>query len=212
MSPAFRLQKIKNQIKIFKKDITVVVITKSRTLNDFETILASGHLHFGENKVQEAIKKWSDIKRKSSKINLHLVGTLQRNKVKDAVRLFDYVHSLDSIRLAESLKSEEVKQSKKLRYFIQVNIGEEIQKGGIKITELSNLINYCKSEPQLDIQGLMCIPPEQASPQDFFKKLKGLNDQHSFSDLSMGMSNDYSVAIANGSTFVRIGSAIFNDN
>jgi len=212
MSPENCLQKIKNEIEILKKGITIVVVTKNRVLEDFESIIVSGHLHFGENRVQEAIKKWVDIKSKNSKINLHLVGILQRNKAKDTVRLFDYVHSLDSIKLAETLKNEELKQNKKLRYFVQVNIGDEVQKGGVKITNLFDLVSYCKMKPSLDVCGLMCIPPQKVSPEDFFKKLKDLNDQYNLKDLSMGMSDDYSVAIANGSTFVRIGSAIFDNN
>jgi len=204
-----RFKKIHNEI--LNKKTNLVVVTKGRSFSNFEEIVRSGHIHYGENKVQEAKIKWTTIREKYLKIKLHLIGGLQSNKAKDAVQLFDYIHSVDSIKLANELKKFELKFNLKRKYFIQVNIGDEEQKSGVSLNNLDNLFNFCKSADQLNIIGLMCIPPANLDPSSFFKKLNELNNHYKLNDISMGMSNDYSIALAHGSTFIRVGSAIFND-
>jgi len=204
-----RFKKIHNEI--LNKKTNLVVVTKGRSFSNFEEIVRSGHIHYGENKVQEAKIKWTTIREKYLKIKLHLIGGLQSNKAKDAVQLFDYIHSVDSIKLANELKKFELKFNLKRKYFIQVNIGDEEQKSGVSLNNLDNLFNFCKSADQLNIIGLMCIPPANLDPSSFFKKLNELNNHYKLNDISMGMSNDYSIALAYGSTFIRVGSAIFND-
>jgi len=172
-------------------------------------VIEYGHKEFGENKVQEAIEKWSNIK-KNKKINLHLIGRLQTNKVKQAITIFDYIHSLDNQKLAKKIADEETKQSKKIKLFIQVNIGSEPQKSGISIENLDDLYTFSTSL-NLDIVGLMCIPPASEDPEVYFQKLKVLNDKLGLKELSMGMSSDYILAIKNNATFVRIGSKIFGE-
>ena len=167
-----------------------------------------GHLDYGENKVQEAVEKWSDLKKVRSDINLHLIGRLQTNKVKFAVKLFDYIHSVDSQKLAKKIHDEQIKLNKKVKIFVQVNIGNEDQKSGIQKIELENLISYCK-EIKLNVVGLMCIPPINVSPNIFFKEMGQMNINFGFKELSMGMSSDYIDAIKNHSTYVRVGSSIF---
>ena len=167
-----------------------------------------GHLDYGENKVQEAIDKWMEIKNTNSKIKLHLIGKLQTNKVKFAIKIFDYLHSLDSKKLAKKIAEEQIKQNKKIKLFIQVNIGDEDQKAGVKKDELSDLYDYCK-ELNLDIIGLMCIPPANKDSKVYFKEMNSLNEKLSLSELSMGMSSDYLIATENHSTYLRIGSSIF---
>jgi len=171
-------------------------------------LLDYGHRDFGENKVQEAIEKWTEIKNKNNLIKLHLIGKLQTNKVKYALKIFDYIHSLDSKKLAKKIADEQLKLSKKLKIFIQVNIGSEEQKSGVSVEELEDLYKY-SINLGLDIIGLMCIPPVGKKFDDYFKKLKLLNDNLSLNDLSMGMSSDYISAINNNSTYLRIGSEIF---
>ena len=168
-----------------------------------------GHIHFGENKVQEAVDKWAEIKKKFQNLKLHMIGKLQTNKVKNAVALFDYIHSLDSLKLAEKISSEQNKISKKKKLFIQVNIGAENQKSGIEVEQLKNFYEKCINDFDLDIIGLMCIPPITDNVQDYFIKMSDLNSSLNLSELSMGMSSDYLDAVNNGSTFVRIGSKIF---
>ena len=169
-----------------------------------------GHIHFGENKVQEAVDKWKNLKDNSSKIKLHMIGKLQTNKVKHAIPLFDYVHSLDNIKLAEKISKEQKKINKFLKIFIQVNIGNEDQKGGIDPSNLQNFYNKCKDEFKLDIVGLMCIPP-QNNVETYFSEMQKLNKMLNLNELSMGMSADYLKAKKFGSTFVRIGSKIFGE-
>ncbi len=171
-------------------------------------LIEYGHKDFGENKVQEAVEKWSDIKLSNNNIKLHLIGGLQTNKVKLAVRLFDYIHSVDSEKLAKKISEEQKKQNKKIKIFIQVNIGDEAQKSGIKKTLVPELYSYCK-DVGLDVVGLMCIPPFEKSSEIFFKEMNFLNQKLRLNDLSMGMSADYIDAIKNSSTYVRIGSNIF---
>ncbi len=167
-----------------------------------------GHLQFGENKVQEAIEKWSEIKANNSKIELHMLGKLQTNKVKHALKIFDYIHSLDSIKLANKISTEQKKTNKKPKLFIQINIGEEPQKSGIKISEFELFYSYC-NKLELEIIGTMCLPPDEEDPNIFFSKMKELNDKFKIPELSMGMSNDYMIAIKYMASYLRIGSKIF---
>ena len=167
-----------------------------------------GHLHFGENKVQEAVEKWTNIKKDNKNIKLHLIGRLQTNKVKIAVQLFDYIHSLDSKKLADKISFQQKEQDIKTKIFIQVNIGNEDQKSGISIDETRDFYNYCK-QINLDILGLMCIPPNNEDSSKYFEEMKKLKEKLDLQELSMGMSSDYLTAIEKGSTFVRIGSNIF---
>ncbi len=171
-------------------------------------LIEYGHLDFGENKVQEAVEKWSEIKLRNNNIKLHLIGGLQTNKVKLAVKLFDYIHSVDSERLAKKISDEEQKQKKKIRIFIQVNIGNEEQKYGVDKFSVSRLYSYCKTL-NLEVVGLMCIPPLNLPSEIFFKEMNELNKKLNFEELSMGMSSDYLNAIKNSATYVRIGSNIF---
>ena len=171
-------------------------------------LIEHGHLDFGENKVQEAIEKWSNIKITNNNIRLHLIGGLQTNKVKLAVKLFDYIHSVDSEKLAKKISDEQKKQNKKIKVFIQVNIGNEEQKSGVNKSSVTHLYSYCKTL-DLDVVGLMCIPPLEKSSDIFFKEMNILNTNLNFNELSMGMSSDYLDAIKNSATYVRIGSNIF---
>ena len=178
-------------------------------MKEIEPLIKNGHIHFGENKVQEAIDKWTNIKNHSNNIKLHMIGKLQTNKVKYVVPLFDFLHSLDNIKLAEKISKEQKKNNKKLKIFIQINIGNEQQKSGIQIEQLENFYNICNKNLELDIIGLMCIPPENQNVRPFFKKMKELKEQLKLKELSMGMSSDYLEAIEFGSSFIRVGSKIF---
>ena len=200
---------IKNQLKTNFNNVKIIAVTKSFNLEKINPLLKIGHLDFGENRVQEAISKWSPILKTNSDINLHLLGHLQSNKVSEAVSLFNFVHSLDSEKLAIKFKEAESNINRKLRYFIQVNIGEEAQKHGIPISEVANFLNFCRNEANLNIIGLMCIPPISASSSNYFSQLKELSILNKLSELSMGMSNDYMEAVKCGATFIRVGSAIF---
>ena len=171
-------------------------------------LIEHGHLDFGENKVQEAVDKWQDVKEKKSDIQLHMIGKLQTNKVKFAVKIFDYIHSVDREKLAKKISDEQLKISKKIKIFIQVNIGNESQKSGVEIKNLSNLVKYCK-DLGLNIIGLMCIPPADCDSSEYFKKMVELNKIYDFEELSMGMSSDFLEASQNKATFIRIGSNIF---
>jgi pyridoxal phosphate enzyme (YggS family) len=203
---------IKQEIKncLSNDPINLIVVTKGRPLSDIEQIINVGHFHFGENRVQESIDKWSDILKLNSSIKLHFIGKLQTNKVIDVVRYFSFMHSLDSDKLALKLSNEEKSQKKNLNYFIQVNLGEENQKSGILKQDLPRFVNYCKNDLKLNIVGLMCLPPIDQNSEKYFKELKQLASDNNLKELSMGMSNDYISAIKNGSTFVRIGSGIFS--
>jgi pyridoxal phosphate enzyme (YggS family) len=200
---------IKNQLKTNFNNVKIIAVTKSFNLEKINPLLKIGHLDFGENRVQEAISKWSPILKTNGDINLHLLGHLQSNKVSEAVSLFNFVHSLDSEKLAIKFKEAESNINRKLRYFIQVNIGEETQKHGIPISEVTNFLNFCRNEAHLNIIGLMCIPPISASSSNYFSQLKELSILNKLSELSMGMSNDYMEAVKCGATFIRVGSAIF---
>ena len=205
---------IENKIKInlsnYKISVPPKIIAVSKTfkIDKIKPLIDHGHVDFGENKVQEAVEKWSKIKKIKPHIKLHLIGKLQTNKVKFAVKLFDYIHSVDSEKLAKKISDETLKLNKKIKIFIQVNIGDETQKSGINKNELSNLVNYC-SKLNLELIGLMCIPPEGHDSTNYFKEMKDLNHNFNLSDLSMGMSGDYLKAVENSSTFLRIGSSIF---
>ena len=188
----------------------IIAVSKTFPLLQIQPLIDHGHIHFGENKVQEAIDKWKSIKGTSNKIKLHMIGKLQTNKVKHAIPLFDYVHSLDNIKLAEKISKEQNKINKFLKIFIQVNIGNEDQKGGIDPSNLQNFYNKCKDEFKLDIVGLMCIPP-QNNVETYFSKMQNLNKMLNLKELSMGMSADYLQAKKYGSSFVRIGSKIFGE-
>jgi pyridoxal phosphate enzyme (YggS family) len=200
---------IKNQLKTNFNNVKIIAVTKSFNLEKINPLLKIGHLDFGENRVQEAISKWSSILKTNGDINLHLLGHLQSNKVSEVVSIFNFVHSLDSEKLALKFKEAESNINRKLRYFIQVNIGEETQKHGIPISEVANFLNFCRNEAHLNIIGLMCIPPISASSSNYFSQLKELSILNKLSELSMGMSNDYMEAVKCGATFIRVGSAIF---
>ena len=186
----------------------VIAVSKTFGLEKIFPLIEYGHLDYGENKVQEAVQKWSDIKLKKPNIKLHLIGKLQSNKVKDAVKIFDYIHSLDSTKLAKKIADEQYKQNKIIKLFIQVNIGNEEQKSGINIDKIEDLINYSK-QLNLNIVGLMCIPPANEEPDKYFKEIKLLNKKFNLSEISMGMSSDYLKAVENSSTYLRVGSSIF---
>ena len=206
-----RFEKIKSIITSAKpiKPVNIIAVSKTFSIDHIQPLLDYGHNHFGENKVQEAIAKWSEVKKLKQDVKLHMIGKLQSNKAKDAVKLFDYIHSLDNQKLADALSKHQNNLGKNLKYFIQVNIGNEIQKSGIPVEELDPFYNYCINEINLKIVGLMVIPPNDKNSEKYFKSLNQLNKSLALDDLSMGMSADYINAVKNESTFVRIGSSIF---
>ena len=187
---------------------TIIAVSKTFKMDHILPLIEYGHFQFGENKVQEALEKWSEIKSKNEKIQLHMLGKLQSNKVKHALKIFDFIHSLDSTKLANKISTEQKKINKKPKLFIQINIGDEPQKSGIKINEFRQFYDYCK-KLELEIIGTMCLPPEEKDPSIFFSKMKELNERFEIPDLSMGMSSDYLVATNHLSTYLRIGSKIF---
>ena len=206
-----RFNKIKSNINKLttSKPVNIIAVSKTFAIDHIKPLIDYGHNHFGENKVQEAIAKWTVIKSNNKNLNLHMVGKLQSNKAKDAVKLFDYIHSLDNQKLADALSKHQTNLNKSLNYFIQVNIGNELQKSGIPVGELDPFYNYCKNEINLNILGLMVIPPNDNNPDKYFKSLYELNKSLALQDLSMGMSADYIEAIKHGATFIRVGSSIF---
>ena len=204
---------VKNLLDIetkINKRAKIIAVSKTFQIDKILPLVEHGHNDFGENKVQEAIDKWTELKKKSPELNLHMIGKLQTNKVKFAVKLFDYIHSVDTEKLARKISDEGTKINKKIKIFIQVNIANEAQKSGINKNELSNLISLCKSI-NLDLIGLMCIPPENEDPTNYFKEMDELNKSFALPELSMGMSGDYLKAVHNSSTFIRIGSSIFGN-
>ena len=209
-----KLKHIEEIVKSKEKDLNlkkrpiIIAVSKTFKIDKILPLIEEGHEDFGENKVQEALDKWSNIKLQKPNIKLHLLGGLQTNKVKFAVKIFDFIHSVDSIKLAKKISDEQIKQKKNIKIFIQVNLGNEKQKSGIAKSELDSLFSYCK-DIGLNIIGLMCIPPVGLDPVSFFKELKILNDSLSLSELSMGMSSDYVEAIEQHATYLRIGSEIF---
>jgi len=204
------IEKLVKSKEINSKKITIVAVSKTFNLDKVLPLIEYGHLHYGENKVQEALDKWTEIKEKKPEIKLHLVGRLQTNKVKFALKIFDFIHSVDSEKLAKKIADEQLKQNKKVKIFLQVNIGNENQKSGVDKNDLGNLLSYCKNL-ELDVIGLMCLPPANIDPVPFFKELNEMNQDLSLPELSMGMSSDYSKAIENFSTFIRVGSSIFGE-
>ena len=197
---------IKSKVNLNKLP-KIVAVSKTFPIENVLPLVEHGHLHYGENKVQEALDKWSDIKFKAN-IKLHLIGRLQTNKVKFALRIFDYIHSLDSEKLATKIADEQIKQGKKPKIFIQVNIGNEEQKSGIDKKKLGDFCTFCKNL-NLDIVGTMCIPPNDGNTEEYFSEMSHINQELNFEDLSMGMSEDYLDAINNSATYVRVGSKIF---
>jgi PLP dependent protein len=188
----------------------IIAVSKTFQLKRIIPLIEYGHLDYGENKVQEALDKWSEIKKKNLKIKLHLIGGLQTNKVKFALRIFDYIHSVDSKKLAKKIADEQIKQNKKVKLFIQVNIGNEKQKSGVSKIDLLDLFNYCK-DLNLEVVGLMCIPPVDKDSNQYFKEMNLLNLNLRLKELSMGMSSDFLKASRHSATFLRIGSAIFGN-
>ena len=205
-----KFKDIKEEIYSIKKNAKLIVVTKNQTFEKILDIINLGHLDFGENRIQEAQNKWSSYLKTNNNIKLHLIGKLQSNKVKEAFDLFTFIHTLDNEKLANKFSELEKQSDKKIKYFIQVNIGGEQQKNGIAIDSLKDFVNLCRNDMKLDIIGLMCIPPVQLDPNPFFKKMHDLNIKNNLQELSMGMSSDYKEALANGSTFTRIGSAVFS--
>ena len=203
-----QIQKLVKSKDTDLKKITIIAISKTFKLEKILPLIEYGHLDYGDNKVQEDLDKWSDIKSKKPDIKLHLVGKLQSNKVKFAVKIFDFIHSVDTKKLAKKIAEEESKLKKKIKIFIQVNIGNEDQKSGVNREELEDLFLYCKSL-NLDVIGLMCLPPANHDPDPFFSELNELNKKFNLTELSMGMSSDYIKAIEHSSTYLRIGSEIF---
>jgi len=205
---------IENEIKLNLRDLNninlpnIIAVSKTFKMGNILPLIEHGHLDFGENKIQEAIEKWTEIKKTKPELKLHMIGKLQTNKVKMAVRLFDFIHSVDSEKLAKKIADEQSKIKKKIKIFIQVNIGNEIQKSGVDQSTIKNLIIFCK-ELRLDVIGLMCIPPANINPADYFKKMNEINKSLNLNELSMGMSSDYLEATKNNSTYLRIGSGIF---
>ena len=192
------------------KLVQIIAVSKTFSIENILPLIEHGHLHYGENKVQEALDKWSDVKLKANSIKLHLIGRLQTNKVKFALRIFDFIHSLDSEKLAIKISEEQIKQEKKPKIFIQVNIGNEDQKSGINKDNLANFYKYCKNL-SLDIIGTMCIPPNDGNADKYFSEMNKINQELDFKELSMGMSEDYLGAIKNNATYVRVGSKIFGN-
>ena len=205
---------IENQLKSSLGDLNknkipkIIAVSKTFKMDNILPLIEHGHLDFGENKVQEAIDKWAEIKGNNSNIQLHMIGKLQTNKVKFAVKLFDYIHSVDSEKLAKKIADEQLKVNRNIKVFIQVNIGDENQKSGINIDEINNLVIFCK-KINLNVIGFMCIPPADIDPTGYFKEMNRINKINNFEELSMGMSSDYKKASQYNSTYLRIGSNIF---
>ena len=208
------LLEIENNIKvqINKLNITnnpkIIAVSKTFKIDKILPLIEYGHTNYGENKVQEAVEKWTEIKKTNPELKLHMIGKLQTNKVKYAVQIFDYIHSVDSEKLAKKIADEQNKINKNIKIFLQVNIGDENQKSGINKNELNQLVSYCK-EINLDLIGLMCIPPINLNPESYFEEMNKLNKNLVFKELSMGMSSDYLTAVKYLSTYVRVGSSIF---
>ncbi len=209
------LEKIINEInerllkKNVKKNLNIIAVSKTFSIEKIQPLIKYGHIHFGENKVQEAVEKWTNVKKTNKNIKLHMIGKLQTNKVRHVVPLFDYLHSLDNLKLAKKISDEEKKINKKLKIFIQINIGSEDQKSGIKSENLKEFYDQCVNDLKLDIIGLMCLPPNDNNIENYFREMQKLTSENNLQSLSMGMSNDYLSAIDYGANFLRIGSKIF---
>ena len=191
--------------------VKIIAVTKTFPIGEIKPLINHGHLDFGENKAQEALEKWTELKNEFKDIKLHMIGKLQTNKVKFVIPLFDYIHSLDNLKLAQKISTEQKKLNKKLKIFIQVNIGNEDQKSGIKQSELTGFYKKCINDFDLDIVGLMCIPPFKKGKHEYFKLMNDLNKSIGLKELSMGMSSDYLEAASLGATYIRIGSKIFGE-
>ena len=204
------LLNIENNIKKLNiiNNPKIIAVSKTFKIDKILPLLEHGHIDFGENKVQEALEKWTSIKKNNSRVKLHMIGKLQTNKVKFAVQIFDFIHSVDSEKLAKKIAEEQHKINKRIKVFLQVNIGDESQKSGINKNEISKYVSYCK-EIGLDLIGLMCIPPVDIDSEIYFKEMKRLNEDHGFKELSMGMSSDFIIAAKYSATYVRVGSSIF---
>ena len=204
-------EKIKQEIKnnSVNNIAEIIAVSKTFSIEHIMPLIKHGHRHYGENKVQEAEKKWSDIKKSTSDLKLHMIGRLQSNKAKKAVEIFDYIHSLDSDKLAKELSKRQIEKGKTLKYFIQINLGSEEQKGGVELNKLKSFNEYCIKELNLSILGLMAIPPNDNEPEKHFKRISDLNKEFNYKKLSIGMSNDYLQAIKYGASHIRVGSAIF---
>lgn len=203
---------ILDSLKLYPRKIDLIVVTKSQPLNKINLLLKENHLHFGENRVQEATLKWKDLIINYPQLKLHLIGKLQSNKAQHAFEIFHYIHSLDNEKLANIFSKLERNSLKKIKYFIQVNIANESQKNGISIDKVTQFVKYCINDLNLNVIGLMCIPPVEGDPTQYFKNLAEFAKINNLNELSMGMSNDYECAIKNGATFIRVGSKIFEDD
>jgi pyridoxal phosphate enzyme (YggS family) len=199
-----------NSIQSLSKKTTLIVVSKNQQLNDINLLIKANHIHFGENRVQDASVKWKNLILGNLQLKLHLIGKLQSNKAKDAFEIFHYIHTLDNEKLAQIFSKLESNNLKKIKYFIQVNIANEIQKNGISVDKVSGFIKYCINDLKLNVIGLMCIPPVEGDPSQYFKSLSELAKVNNLKELSMGMSNDYECAINYGATFVRVGNKIFS--
>ena len=212
-----KLSLVKNKVNeiIRQKQLNtnpkIIVVTKTFSLNQITPLIESGHIHFGENKIQEAESKWIGVKQQFSNLQLHMVGKLQTNKVKKAVKIFDYIHSLENAKLALKIFQHEKELNKKIKLFIQVNLADENQKSGILLNDLNNFYYYCTKELSLNVIGLMCLPPVESSSQEYFKILKNVAEKLDLKDLSMGMSSDFEEAIIHGSTYLRLGTIILGE-
>ena len=211
MSVLESFKKIKENVNQINKKVEIIVVSKTFPLDKVQPIINSGHIHYGENKVQEAKEKWSKYLNNNLNLKLHMIGKLQTNKAYDAVKLFDYVHSLDNQKLAIKLSLYEKDLSKKLKYFIQVNVDNEVHKSGIAPDKLKDFFKFCKIDCDLNVIGLMCLPSINSDPSFVFSKFKVLAKDLNLAELSMGMSGDYKIAIQNGATFIRVGSSIFGN-
>jgi hypothetical protein len=212
MSICKKYFEVYNIIKNYSLNTILIIVTKNQDLEKINLLISKEHLNFGENKVQEATFKWTNLVLNNPKLKLHLIGKLQSNKAKEAFKIFHYVHTLDNEKLAKIFSKLEENSSKKITYFVQVNIANEPQKNGISVNELNPFIKYCVNDLKLNIVGLMCIPPVVDDPTNHFKALAELAKLNHLNELSMGMSNDYEIAIKNGATFVRVGSKIFSES
>tara|TARA_Y100000590_G_scaffold464829_1_gene635283 strand:+ start:537 stop:1202 length:666 start_codon:yes stop_codon:yes gene_type:complete len=212
-----KLNLVKNKVKeiLNKKQLKtspeIIAVTKTHSSNIILPLLEVGHIHYGENKIQEAETKWQDLKNKYKNLQLHMLGKIQSNKAKKAVKFFDYIHSLDNAKLATKLSQFEKELNKKIKIFIQVNLAKESQKSGILLEDLKNFYTFCTKELSLNIIGLMCLPPFDSDSSKYFELLKKEGDKLNLKDFSMGMSGDYENAVINGSTFLRLGTVIFGE-
>jgi len=211
MSIVENYKSIISKINHLSNKVTLICVTKTFSLDVIKPLVDNGHVHFGENKVQEARNKWSELLKLNPKINLHMLGKIQSNKIDEIVNIFSFVHSLDNEKNSIKFNESEKKFKKKLNYFIQVNIGNELQKSGIQMSLVKDFVKFCKKDLNLNILGLMCIPPFNQKPEFFFSMLHELNKECDLNNLSMGMSSDYELAIKSGSNYVRVGSSIFGN-